>query len=103
MMMYEKKVYVAVSASFTPEGEVRPLVITWNDGTEYEIDRVVDRAGVFSTCLSPCIRFTVHIRGRVRDLFMEVVPEGPRRRPLFRWFVNVQTMEWYNEPDAQAP
>ena len=28
----EDKVYVEVDAKFTPDGQLRPLVVTWEDG-----------------------------------------------------------------------
>ena len=36
------KVYVGVLVDHDPEGQMRPRVITWEDGTKYEIDRVLD-------------------------------------------------------------
>ena len=38
------KVYVAVRASFDDEGTLIPTSITWEDGREFEIDRVTDYA-----------------------------------------------------------
>ena len=36
------KVYVAVTASFNEDGVMIPTSLTWEDGTVYEIDRVLD-------------------------------------------------------------
>ena len=36
------KVEVMVNADFTLEGVVIPLVIRWEDGREFGIDRVID-------------------------------------------------------------
>ena len=36
------KVYVAVKADFAADGTMFPRIITWEDGEEYEIDRVSD-------------------------------------------------------------
>ena len=36
------KVYVAVQARFEPDGRLQPLSVTWEDGREYAVDRVLD-------------------------------------------------------------
>ena len=36
------KVYVPVKVDFRADGIMLPRKITWEDGTEYEIDRVTD-------------------------------------------------------------
>ena len=36
------KVYVPVKADFDADGNIRPYEITWEDGTHYQIDRVLD-------------------------------------------------------------
>lgn len=36
----DAKVYVDVDAKFTADGQLRPLCITWEDGTKYEIERI---------------------------------------------------------------
>ena len=36
------KVYVAVKADFNEDGIMLPREITWEDGTKYAIDRVLD-------------------------------------------------------------
>lgn len=36
------KVYVAVNADFRDDGIMLPREITWEDGRNYEIDRVID-------------------------------------------------------------
>ena len=35
------KVYVDVGAEFSDEGELIPKYLIWEDGTRYEIDRVI--------------------------------------------------------------
>ena len=39
------KVYVAVKADFNEDGIMLPREITWEDGTRFEIDRVLDIRG----------------------------------------------------------
>lgn len=36
-----RKVYVDVVAEFDTDGNIKPLRLTWEDGTVYEIDRVL--------------------------------------------------------------
>ena len=38
-----RKVYVEVTARFDVHGNITPLSVTWEDGTVYEIDKVVDK------------------------------------------------------------
>ena len=37
------KRYVKVLASFSEEGELTPVQITWKDGRKYDIDRVLKK------------------------------------------------------------
>lgn len=37
-----RKVYVQVEVDFSPEGQMRPRELIWEDGTRYEIDRILD-------------------------------------------------------------
>lgn len=67
------KVYVEVYAKFSPEGEVLPVDITWEDGRKYHVDRVLRKercasrkaggAGIMYTCL---------VEGKECHLFYEV-------------------------------
>lgn len=72
------KVYVGVTASFSPDGKITPLFVAWEDGSRYEIDEVVDirqapslRGGGLG------LRFTVRIGARSTYLWFE----------RDRWFV----------------
>lgn len=76
------KVYVDVSVRFDAQGGMTPVSIFWSDGTEYEIDRILDvrkaaslKAGGFG------LRYTVRIQNRERYLFFE---QGEK---VERWFV----------------
>ena len=40
------KIYVAVTARFSTEGNLTPLAVIWTDGGEYEITRVLGRRTV---------------------------------------------------------
>lgn len=74
----EIKVYVGVRAEFTPDGRVLPRSVLWEDGREYEVDRILDiRRAASLKAGGTGIRYTVRI-GRTRTfIFLE---EG-------RWFV----------------
>ena len=67
-----KKVYVAVNAEFTPDGQILPRSFVWADGRSFEIDRISDirpaaslKAGGVGT------RYTCTIRGRQIFMFLE--------------------------------
>jgi hypothetical protein len=66
------KVYVRVNADFFPDGRLLPCAITWEDGHEFEIDRVVDvRRAASLKAGGAGIRYTVEINGRKTYLFLE--------------------------------
>lgn len=78
--MKYRRVNVEVDAHFDTLGRLLPLSMTWEDGTVFEIDRVVEakkaasmKAGGIGT------RFTVKIKGQERYLYFE----NPQ------WFVEV--------------
>ena len=78
MEFVSDKVYVRVLAEFSPEGSCRPLSITWEDGREYIIDRIIDiRKAVSLKAGGAGLRYTCLIDGERSYLFKE---EG-------RWFV----------------
>ena len=81
------KVYVPVEVKFDAQGRMQPCRITWEDGQQYEIDRVTDirpapamRAGGHGD------RYTIWIGGRQSYLFFErsALITGCN---LGRWFV----------------
>lgn len=66
------KVYVAVRASFDTDGRILPLSITWEDGREYEIDRVLDvRRAASLKAGGAGIRYIVRIGRTETYLFLE--------------------------------
>ena len=66
------KVYVAVRASFDDEGTLIPTSITWEDGREFEIDRVTDvRQAAAMKAGGQGDRYTVWINGQQSYLFFE--------------------------------
>ena len=75
------KTYVEVTASFSPEGSVIPLSIKWQDGTIYEIDRVLDIRRAAALKAGGCgLRYTCRIRGQQTYLFLDED----------RWFVEAR-------------
>lgn len=73
-----RKVYVEVTAKFDTEGNITPLSVTWEDGTVYEIDRILDKCRAASLKAEGIgMRYTCLISGRQSYLYYE--------EP--RWFV----------------
>lgn len=74
-----RKVYVKVTSECDVDGHVLPLALYWEDGTRYDVDRVLDvrnaaslKAGGYGE------RYQVrlsneeqHVHGKVRYLFYE--------------------------------
>ena len=66
------KVYVGVKARFEPDGKLMPLSIAWEDGSEYEIDRVLNVCRAASLKAGGAgIRYTVRIGNTETYLFLE--------------------------------
>lgn len=89
-MENKSKVYVRVTASFDPEGTLLPEVITWEDGTAYSIDRVLDIRPSFSAKAgSQGDRYMVRLGNHYSYLFFErnAAAQG---NLLGRWFVERQ-------------
>lgn len=67
-----RKVYVQVKVDFTPEGQMRPRELQWEDGRKYEIDRVLAvKQAAEQRCGGQGDRYTIVINGRERYLFFE--------------------------------
>lgn len=76
-----RKVYVGVQLTVSPEGDVRPNTITFEDGTIYGIDRLKYRCRAHATKVGGTgIRYTVVIRGQETFLFED---DG-------KWFVEAK-------------
>ena len=81
------KVYVAVKVEFNEIGIMLPREITWEDGTRYEIDRVVDiRQAAAMKAGGQGDRYTVRINGQQSYLFFERSTNQTGNQ-LGRWFV----------------
>lgn len=67
-----RKVYVEVSAVFTPEGKVVPQCIRWEDGTVFMVDRVTDIRRAAATRAGGCgLRYTIRIGQKQTYLFFD--------------------------------
>ena len=81
------KVYVAVKADFNEDGIMLPREITWEDGTRFEIDRVLDiRQAAAMKAGGQGDRYTVRINGQQSYLFFERSTNQTGNQ-LGRWFV----------------
>ena len=66
------KVYVGVKAEFKPDGRLLPRSIIWEDGREYEVDRILDiRRAASLKAGGTGIRYTVRIGRNQTFLFLE--------------------------------
>ena len=71
-----RKVFVEVTARFDTEGKITPLSLLWEDGTVYEIDRVLDvRRAASLKAGGMGIRYTVRINGKQSYLFHNPTPQ----------------------------
>ena len=80
----EDKVYVEVDAKFTPDGQLRPLQVIWEDGRKFEIQRVKQCVRAASRKAGGVgLRFTCIIAGGEHYLFYE---------ENYRWFMERRTV-----------
>ena len=76
------KIYVEVNVKFFPDGGMMPTEIIWEDGTRYEIDKVIDlRRAASLRAGGAGLRYTCMILGSPHYLFYE---ENQR------WFVEAK-------------
>ena len=81
------KVYVAVKVEFNEIGIMLPREITWEDGTRYEIDRVVDiRQAAAMKAGGQGDRYTIMVHGKQSYLFFERSTNLTGNN-IGRWFV----------------
>jgi len=94
--MSNPKVYVGVYASVDVDGRMIPRKVVWEDGTEYEIDKITDiRQAAAMKAGSGGTRFTVKINGKQTYLFYERHASiyndegyaGDKSGGIGRWFV----------------
>lgn len=80
-MRMARRAYVKVVVEYSPEGQVRPLMVEWEDGRKFEVDRLLDVRRAASTKAGGSgMRYRVRIMGNETYLFED---EG-------RWFVEAK-------------
>jgi hypothetical protein len=85
--MDSDKVYVQVIAAFNEHGRMAPMLLIWEDGTKYKIDRVTEiRQAAAMKAGGQGDRYTVQIRGKQSYLFFERSTESHGSN-IGRWFV----------------
>lgn len=76
-----RKVYVGVEISVSPQGDVRPRTIVFEDGNKYQIDRLRQKCRAHATKVGGTgIRYTVIICNKQTYLYED---DG-------RWFVEAK-------------
>lgn len=66
------KLYVDVIVLNTKEGQIKPLMIVWQNGVKYAIDKISQVTKAASTIAGGTgIRYTCQIQGQQRYLFLE--------------------------------
>ena len=76
-----RKVYVGVEISVSPQGDVRPRTIIFEDGNKYQIDRLRQKCRAHATKVGGTgIRYTVIICNKQTYLYED---DG-------RWFVEAK-------------
>lgn len=82
LLRNDAKVYVAANEDRGVDGAILPRSFTWEDGTIYTIDRVVDvRKAASLKAGGVGLRYTVIINGLVKYLYLEGWENGDR------WFI----------------
>ncbi len=87
MTISAAKVYVPVEVQFRADGTMLPKEITWEDGTKYEIDRILDiRQAAAMKAGGQGDRYTIVVNGKQSFLFFERIPNQSGNN-IGRWFV----------------
>lgn len=67
-----RKVFVDVVAVFSKEGVLKPVSFTWEDGKNYEIDRVLDWKKAASLKVGGHgIRYDCRVMGKAVSLYLD--------------------------------
>ena len=81
------KVYVPVDVEFRSDGTMLPRIIVWEDGTRYEIDKILDiRQAAAMKAGGQGDRYTISVQGQQSFLFFEHLP-NQTGNCIGRWFV----------------
>ncbi|MBQ2664663.1 MAG: hypothetical protein IJT36_03360 [Alphaproteobacteria bacterium] len=85
------KVYVDVMVTFDSDGNMKPMLITWEDGRKFIVDKIIDvRPAASLKAGGQGDRYSIIVLGRQSYLFFErsAAISGCR---LGRWFVERKT------------
>jgi hypothetical protein len=78
----DSKVYIDVVERRLQDGQLIPLSFVWEDGTEYEIDRVMDvRRAASLKAGGAGMRYTVRVKRKDTFMFLE------EDRGVMKWFM----------------
>lgn len=81
------KVYVHVNVDFDESGRMLPRSLVWEDGEEFEIDRVKDiKQAAAMKCGGQGDRYTIFVHGKETYLFFERNASLTGNN-IGRWFV----------------
>ena len=81
-MENEFKVYVDVNVDFLSDGRIVPRSFVWEDGTHYEIERVIDTRRAASLKAGGAgMRYTVRVRNKEVFMYLEEV------QGVDKWFM----------------
>ena len=81
------KVYVAVHVDFAADGTMLPRIITWENGEEFTIDKIIDIRPAPAMRAGGCgDRYTIIIHGQQSYLFFER-STNINGNNIGRWFV----------------
>ena len=76
-----RRVYVKVVVEYDENGKIRPLMVEWEDGQRFEVDRLLDvRRAAATKAGGHGMRYTVRIGGHETYIFED---DG-------RWFVEAR-------------
>ena len=91
------KVYLGVEVDFGSDGVMLPRTIIWEDGSRFEVDRVLDiRPAAAQKAGGQGDKYTFEINGQIRHIFFEHNCDYGSAN-LGRWF-----MEWKDETHGAA-
>jgi len=82
-----RKTYVPVNVYFDIEGQMLPRSLVWQDGCEYEVDKVKNiQSAAALKAGGQGDRYTIVMKGIEKYIFFEHNPEYGHRN-VGRWFV----------------
>ena len=85
------KVYVEVIVKVNADGSIRPLMLIWEDGEKFEIDRILDiRQAPALKAGGQGDRYTIMVQGKQSYLFFER-STNLTGNVIGRWFVERRT------------